>query len=709
MRLLPRFALVIVASGLVLALAVGAMAVPAGLLSGAGSGEPAALTLGPLAQRSYVYAADGSVLAVLKDEENRQPVALKDIPKHVVSAIIAVEDSGFWVHDGFDVRGMMRAFKANVDSGGISQGGSTITQQLVKLEVLGSKQTLDRKVQEVVLASRLEKSMTKEEILSRYLNTVYFGNHAYGVQSAAETYFGVGVKDLDVGQAALLAGIIRNPIAYNPIRYPEKAVKRRQVALDRMVAVDDLTEDEATLWAATPMPKALHEVLPKANDYFASAVEEQLLADERLGKTEAERRRAVYQGGLEIYTTYDRNAQAMAQQARDQNLPLTNGVFPAGVDPATGKPRYGSAAVISVVAQTGAVPYMVAGPGFRNYRYNLATQNKRQTGSSFKTFVLTTLMEQGKSPENTVNGTGPCKFKNTGGTPDPYEVENFGGSGGSVGSITSQTLRSSNCAYVRLGQIAGLGNVVNMAHRLGVTSTAKEDGLAENKSLPLGSARISPIDMASAYATLANDGVYNAPYMIEKVLDRTGKVIFQHKPAPKRVVSSQTASLVTRTLEQNVQSGTGTRARIRTGQPAAGKTGTHTGSYDAWFVGYSRQLATAVWIGGLGAQFTINLGGTGITGGTYPARIWGDFMAAWHTNRPIVDFPNPEFVPGGGLLEVPGGQDLSPEPTTTTVLPAGPLPPPPGQGQPPAPPPGQPPGPPATPPPPQATPAAAPG
>src|SRR5918995_276192 len=661
MRLLPKFALVIVASGLVLALAVGAMAVPAGLLGNAGSGEPAALALGPLAQRSYVFAADGSVLAVLKDEENRQPVQLDSIPKHVVNAIVAVEDSGFWVHDGFDVRGMMRAFKANVDSGGISQGGSTITQQLVKLEVLGSKQTLDRKVQEIVLASRLEKSMTKEQILSRYLNTVYFGNHAYGVQSAAETYFGVGVKDLDVAQAALLAGIIRNPIAHNPIRYPEKALARRQVALDRMVAVGDLTQDEAA------------------------------------------RRRAVYQGGLRIHTTYDRNAQAMAQQARDQNLPLTNGVFDShSTNPRTGQPGKGSAAVISVVPRTGAVPYMVAGPGFKNYRYNLATQNKRQTGSSFKTFVLTTLMEQGKSPENTVNGTGPCKFDNTGGEEPIYEVSNFGNDGGSVGSITSQTLRSSNCAYVRLGLIAGLGNVINMAQRLGITSTAKEDGLAENKSLPLGTARISPIDMASAYATLANDGIYNPPYMIEKVLDRNDKPIFEHKPAPKRVVSAQAARLVTRILEQNVQSGTGTAAALGTGQPAAGKTGTHQSSTDGWFVGYTPHLATAVWVGGLGAQFPIHIdGGRGITGGSYPARIWGSFMRNWHTSKnvPVVGFANPAPVPGGGLLEVPGGLDLSPTPTTVPPPPPAPLPPPPGQGQPPAPPPGQPIGPPAPPPP----------
>jgi penicillin-binding protein 1A len=311
---------------------------------------------------------------------------------------------------------------------------------------------------------------------------------------------------------------------------------------------------------------------------------------------------------------------------------------------------------------------MVGGPGLKKWKYNLVTQNQRQTGSSFKTFVLATLMEQGHSPGDNVSGLGPCKFANPSGTPNPYEVENFGGSGGSVGTVTSQTLRSSNCAYVRLGLVAGIPNVINMAHRLGIKSE-----IPVVPSVPLGTAGITPLEMASAYSTLANDGVYNAPYLIEKVTDRNDKVLFQHTPAPKQVVSPQTARLVTSVLEQNIQGGTGTRARIRTGQPAAGKTGTHQGSTDAWFVGYSRQLATAVWIGGLHEQFHINLGGTGITGGTYPARIWGDFMTAWHTNRPIEGFANPQGVPGGTMLQVPGGQDLSPPPTTVP-------PPPPGGG-----------------------------
>jgi len=652
---------VVIAAGVVLALAVGAMAVPARLLDDAGSGDPGPISLRPLAQRSYMYAADGSVLAVLREEENRQSVPLDTVPQHVVSAILAVEDAGFWVHDGFDVRGMLRAFRANVEEGGISQGGSTITQQLIKLDVLGNEQTLDRKIEEVVLASRLEKTMSKEEILERYVNSVYFGNHSYGIQAAAETYFGVNARDLNPGQGALLAGLIRNPVSYNPIRFPERAAARLDIALERLVDVRALTEAEAAVWKqATPIPTAVHNVLPRANDYFASAVEQQLLADERLGRTPEERFNAVYFGGLKVHTTYSPQAQAQAQAARDQNLPLVNGVFPAGTDPATGKPRYGSAAVVSVVPQTGAIPYMVGGPGFQNYKYNLVTQNKRQTGSSFKTFVLATAMERGFSPEDQIDGTGPCLFDNPNGEPDPYEAENFGGSTRGVGTLTTQTLGSVNCAYVRLGLIVGLNNVVKMAERLGVRSAA-EDGLAANQSLPLGSAGVTPLDMASAYATLANDGVYNPPYIIQKVEDRNGNLIFQHQPAPKPMVSPQTARLVTAILRQNVTGGTGTAASLGTGQPAAGKTGTHTGSYDAWFVGYTPQLATAVWVGGLGAQFTIRLGGAGITGGSYPARIWGDFMRAWHTGQPIQQFAGPQAVAGGRMLAVPGRVDLSPQ------------------------------------------------
>jgi penicillin-binding protein 1A len=674
-RLLPRFAAVILAAGVVMALAVAAMAVPATMIDHVGSGEPEPIELGPLAQRSYVYAADGQLLAALKDEENRQPVPLAEVPPHVVNAILAVEDAGFWIHDGYDVRGMLRAFRANVDSGGISQGGSTITQQLVKLNLLNDEQTLDRKVQEIVLAQRLEQQMSKEEILDRYLNTVYFGNHAYGVQAAAETYFGVGVQQLDVGQAAMLAGIIRNPIQYNPVRYPERAAQRREVALDRMVDAGWLTEEEAAVWHATPTVPSFHQVLPKPNDYFPSEVEQQLLNDPRytmLGETEADRRTAVYQGGLRVFTTLDPLAQQQALAARDSVLPLENGVVPQpGVNPYTGEPNRASVGMASIEPATGAVRTMVGGPGFDGYKYNLATQNTRGVGSSFKTFVLATIMEQGYSPDDIINGQAPCQFADRTADGGVYDVSNFADGGGSLGSITAATLASSNCAFVRLGMIAGMNNVAEMAYRLGIPRErpdADGDGdpeptiCASCNSTPLGPAGITPLEMASAYATLANDGVYNAPYLVDRIEDRNGQVIYQHTPAPEQRVAPETARLVSSVLQQNVQSGTGTRARI-SGQPAAGKTGTNQGSRDAWFVGYTPALSTAVWLGGLGYEYEVRIsGGPGITGGQYPARIWGAFMNAWQSGREAVGFPAAPGRPGGQMLTVPGGIDLSPPP-----------------------------------------------
>jgi penicillin-binding protein 1A len=682
-----------------MALATAALAVPVSWLGEAGSGTPEPIRLGPLAQRSYVYAADGSVLASLKDEENRQPIALRDVPQHVIDAILAVEDAGFWMHDGYDVRGMLRAFKANVDTGSISQGGSTITQQLVKLNLLSDEQTLDRKLQEIVLAQRLEQQATKRQILSRYVNTVYFGNHAYGIQAAAETYFGVNATQLDVGQAALLAGIIRNPIQYNPVRFPERAAARRDVALDRMHEVGYLSEDENVFWHAAPTVPDFHEVLPKANDYFPSEVEKQLLNSQQfamLGETAAERHAAVYQGGLRIHTTFDPVAQQQALAARDGELPLQNGVFPQpGVNPFTGEPNRGSAALASVQPASGAVRTMVGGPGFDGYKYNLATQNTRGVGSSFKTFVLATIFEQGYSPNDMINGIAPCNFRDKTEDDGAATIRNFADGGGSLGTITAATLASSNCAFVRLGLIAGVSNVAEMAYRLGIPRTRPDkDGDGEPEpticasciSTPIGPSGITPLEMASAYATIANDGVYNAPYLIERIDDRHGRTIYQHTPAPERRISSDTAQLVTRVLLQNVQSGTGTRAHVD-GQQAAGKTGTNQDSRDAWFVGYTPGLSTAVWVGGLGHEFQIRVdGGPPITGGRYPAQIWGAFMNAWQANHDRVDFPGSPNRPGGKMLTVPGGVDLSPPPAPPPRPrppgPRPPAPPPPQQGPP---------------------------
>jgi penicillin-binding protein 1A len=670
LRTLSKFAVVIIASGAVLASSVVAIATPISWLGDTGTGEPAPILLSELEQRSYVYASDGSMLASLRGEFNRQPVRLDQVPQHVVNAILAVEDAGFWSHDGIDGRGLLRAFRVNIDAGAVSQGGSTITQQLVKLSVLTSEKTLDRKVQEIVLARRLERQMTKEQILARYLNTVYFGNHAYGVQAAAETYFGVGVRELDSGQAALLAGMIRNPIGSNPIKHPDRARERRHTALTRMLDQGLVTEEEVAFIDASPVPTELHNVIPPPDDYFVEAVKQQLLDDERLGATPAEREKAIFQGGLRIHTTFDPRAQQFALQSRNENLPGGTGVFDIS-DPSTGQARKATAAIVTVDNATGAVRAMVGGPGFDQYKFNLVTQNPRQGGSSFKTFVLASLMEQGYSPNDTVDQSSPCRFDD--GSEEVYTVDGGERKGG-IDTITKATTSSINCAYIRLGLIAGLPNVIDLSHRLGITTDLKP-----YFSTPLGTQEVTPLQVAGAYAAIANDGTFNQPYLIERVEDASGRVIIAHAKRPQPALSPQAARLTTHVLEQNVQSGTGTRAQLPGGRPAAGKTGTAQNHADVWFVGYTRELTTAVWIGGMGGQVPIQVNGTGIFGGTIPAQIWGTYMSRYVEGTPSSAFIQPESIPGGKFISAPREQDLDHH------EPGRPVPPPNQPGQPPQP------------------------
>ncbi len=306
-RLLLRFASITAVAGVGFA-GLGFALVPAMRgLSDAGSSEEALIDLGPLDQRSYVYAADGSLMTTLQAEIDRQPVPLSEIPQHTVDAVLAVEDAEFYAHDGVNIRSTLRALVRNVDEGSVVQGGSTITQQVVKAE-FGDQQTIGRKAREAVLARRLEDLMTKDEILERYLNTVYLGNGAYGVQAGAETYFDMGVADLDIGQSAFLAGMIANPSEYDPIRHPEESRQRWDVALQRLVEVDRLTPDERTFIAAGALPKAINQFNPETLDYFTEEVKQQLFNDPRLGATREERQNRVFRGGLRIFTTLDPRA-----------------------------------------------------------------------------------------------------------------------------------------------------------------------------------------------------------------------------------------------------------------------------------------------------------------------------------------------------------------------------------------------------------------
>ena len=647
---LSKLVLVVIVSAVFLAGAVVAITPAAGGLGEAGTSVEEPLFLDSLDQRSLIYDVNGTLLATLYGEQNRAPVALAEIPAEVRDAIIAVEDQDFYSHDGVNLRATVRALFENVSAGSVEQGGSTITMQVVKNSILSNEQTLERKTREAILALRLEEELSKDQILERYLNTAYFGNGAYGVQAAAETYWGVDVGELDWGQGALLAALIRNPNNYNPIRFPEVAAERRRLALDRLVDVGHLTQEEADAYQFQPLPTAVIRITPPPDDYFVEAVKQQLLDDPRygLGDTYEERYNAVFSGGLRIHTTMDLRMQLLATQARDDILP---GDLPGQFlfRNRRGEEVQGSAVVVTTDLRTGAVRALLGGPGFDEYRYNIATQSVgRQAGSTFKVFVLAAALESGIVPSDSISGSAPCRIPNPGGTEDPAEIDNFGESRGGSGNITTQTSRSSNCAFARLGQVVGLDRVVDMARRMGMSTL-----IEPVPSMPIGSEEVLPIEMAAAYASLGNDGIHNEPYYVDRIEDAEGNVVYEHQPNGTRAVTRQTARLATDVLIANVQGGTGTRARVSS-QPTAGKTGTAQFSHDAWFVGYTPQYATAVWMGATAGQVPMyNVGGINVTGGSYPARIFGQYMNAVLEDSERREFPDPGPTRRGRELRPP--------------------------------------------------------
>ena len=648
-NVLSRWLVAVVLAGMVCGVGFVMLAGQARALFTAGTVGPDVerIELGPLATRSVVYAADGSVLKLFRDEEDRVPVPLERVPPHVVQAVLDAEDERFFEHGPIDVRAMTRALVNNVSEGEVTEGGSTITQQLVKTELLGSKQDINRKVQEAALAIRLEEQLPKTRILERYLNVVYFGNGAYGLQAAAERYFQTGVENLTLGQSVLLAGLIRNPVFADPFNNPDDARKRRDVIVDRMVLLGHVQSDEAARIKAEALPTPPPREPARGSDYFAEYVKQALLADPRMGADVPERIRNVFRGGLSIHTTLDPNYQRSAEQAVADILPDSQGRF--------------NAALVSVEPGTGAVRALVGGTDFDRNKFNLVTDTQgRQPGSSFKPFTLLAALEAGYITQDSILGSAPCRIPNPGGVPDPWEPNNVDGQAAGVLTLEQATVKSVNCAYARLVKLVGPEKVVELAAKMGVTRQ-----LQANLSLTLGSNGVSALDMASAYATLAADGELQTPFVIDRVEDRSGKVIFRTTPKGERAVSIQHARTVTQVLTQVVQRGTGTAARVP-GWQVAGKTGSTDLNVDAWFVGYTAKLSTAVWMGSPQEQISMyNVGGVSrVYGGTFPARIWGAYTAAALAGQPPVDFTAPDRVPNPRppkFLEVEG--ERSPLPT----------------------------------------------
>lgn len=650
-----RFVAVVLVGSVLTALLTSVLALRVGGLSAAVSSDPPPpIVLSPLATRSIVYDARGGEIAVLYAEEDREEVALAQVPDQLQEAILAIEDRDFYQHRGVNVRSAFRALFRNIAAGDIEEGGSTITQQLIKNSVLGNEQTVSRKAREAVLAIRLEEQMSKEQILERYLNTVYLGRGAYGVQAGAETYFGVGVEQVGWPEAALLTSLIRNPVGYDPINYPELSRKRRALVARELRAQGRITPAvEAEINAAALPTRTFRRAAATESaqlagaSYFSEAVKQQLLDNPALGATPEERYDAVFKGGLRVRTTFDPDAQELAEAAVAK-LPDTKGQF--------------TAALAAVEPKTGAVRAIVGGTDFARQKFNYATQGWRQPGSAFKFFTLMAAFEYAAAvPNDSIAGSSPCRFPDPSAPGGVYEASNSGGSRGAFDTIRKHTLVSSNCGFLRLAQYAGLDKVAALANAMGITTlneervdgkrTVVEGPVPDNVlSMPIGSKEVHPLNMAAAYATAANDGVYHEPYFVESVSDSSGRVLYQHRSEGQRVVSIQTARLVTEVLAANVTSGTGRNAALRR-RPAAGKTGTTQDNADVWFVGYTPQLATAVWIGSPEDRTRVVIRGVTQFGAKLPAQIWKEFMEPYHRDLPVIEFAEPAPTRRGRALK----------------------------------------------------------
>lgn len=640
-----------------------------------------------LAQRSYVYDRAGNEIAVLQ-LENSQPITYDQIPEDVIAALLAVEDAEFFVHEGVNLRALVRALLSNFQTGGGRQGASTITQQVVKNDMLAGLERDGRyKLLQARYAVLLERVLSKEQILERYLNTVFFGNNAYGLAAAAETYFGKEAADLTMIEGAFLAGLVQAPSSYDPIRRPERSRQRFTEVLDRLVAVELIEADEAADLAENwPLPERLRVVVDRAlpRTYFTETVKDYLLnRSDILGATYEERYNRLFRGGIRITTTLDPQVQQAAEQARVDQLPFNL----TGIE----------AAVLTLDTRTAAVRAMVGGSGFRagSNEVNLALR-RRQTGSSIKTFILAAAVEAGVQASDLIDGTLPCTLPNPDNPREPFEITQ--GVSRGTSSVAEMTWLSINCAYARLSQIVGLYRVVDTTYRMAsspyLTGDPVADGSASRPyliqpfaSFATGANEMSPLDMAAGMQTIANGGLHHQPYFVERIEDAEGRLIFRHRAEGEQVLSRRAATETIDILKGVLTSGTARRHQLAAGRPSAGKTGTQDNNTNAWFVGSTPQLTTAVWVGDPRAYTPmvnipefVNAGVGRVQGGTFPAAIWKATMDAAHQGLDPVDWEPPApparsparlYLPGDECLAgvVSGTVPAVSTGTTTTTTP----------------------------------------
>lgn len=559
-------------------------------------------------ETTYIYDVKGKELASLHGEANREVVKLDQINPNLKRAVIAIEDSHFYLHHGINPNSVGRALLANWEQGSVVEGGSTLTMQLVKNLFLSRERRFSRKVAEAVLAIRVEQIFNKDQILEMYLNQIYWGHNNYGIQTAAESYFSKPASQLNLAESAMLAGLIQSPEEYSPFINMELAKQRQAVVLSRMRELGWITvaEEQAarnqpiklgkrTSWQTSKLPYITEAVVAELNERFG--------------------RDAVLKGGMRVQTTIDYNFQRMAEETvaqAHQNL-RRRGLYADQV------------ALAAVDPRTHFVKALVGGVNYDKSQFNRAIQSRRQPGSAFKPFVYYTAFATGKyGPSSTVMDT-PVSYRDGSGW---YSPKNYGGGYSGAMSIRSALTVSANVPAVKLGKAVGLDKVIETCRTLGIKSP-----MEPVISLPLGAIGVTPLEMAGAYATFASTGWHSDPTIIVRVTDSSGNVLLDNTPRPKRVLDPWAVASLNNVLVGVINGGTGKAAAI--GRQAAGKTGTTSSERDVWFVGYVPQLSTAVWIGNDNYRPL----GYGATGGGFAAPIWRSFMVKALKNEPVQYFP----------------------------------------------------------------------
>jgi penicillin-binding protein 1A len=593
---------------------------------------------------TIVLDKNGDEIGQLHAEAAREDVELRDVPEHTVQAVLAAEDAEFYDHPGVSLPGIVRAAIRNVRSGEVRQGGSTISQQYVKTVTGDTEQTSMRKVREAVMAMKLEREVSKDQILEYYLNTIYFGRGAYGVQAAAHAYFDKDVGELNMRESALLAGFIPAPSASDPVDNPERAAQRYGYVIGQLSMLGWIPQSRASELLAnqpevTPKAKRQDEVAP----FFMSMVERELA--DRLGGDRAYR-------GLTVQTTLNPRLQKIADKTYDEHFDALRDQLRAEMGDDA---RVPTGAMVSLDPDNGAVRAVVGGRNFAKDGYNLATGGPqrlgRQPGSTFKPFALAAWIASGNSPESRFEAPATMEFgPDESGDPNGWEVSNYGNADFGTMTLREATWNSVNTVYAQTALEVGPQAIADLAQEAGITTA-----LDPNPSIVLGAEEVTPLDLASAYNTLASGGVARTPRTIESVTDESGEVIYSPSANKRRVLEKGVAWTVVDVMRGVVENGSGTAAQI--GRPVAGKTGTTQDAADAWFAGFSRELTTVTWMGYRDSNEAMP---GSPTGGGFPAELWADYMSEALENAEPKEFPEPS-----GDYEIVG--EPSPEPSPPPV------------------------------------------